>query len=938
MTISHVGEETATGSPPAPAAPAGPEPDPLLTPVAGLAAWRVDLHQGLTGEATSSEDDGLEVSYAGAGDLLLMAPGPIAAPRGAVAVQLWVDAPGPRESEQTAQLWLQLAGGQELPLGPLDFHGGHLLRHTLPAGARLSGLAARGLFSRDGAQLGLRCLAFEGEGAAPEPTLALPRPYGPDPSMLPTTSEAVTNSTAKDGISFVFEARSLSAVVRYVYTPIEGNLSDFEVEINNGDAIKMAEAGGIDVSMEGKEWRAADEEVQRHFVSCEQVGDAVEARWQFRHGSELADFLYRIRIAGKSLLVELEGGGGRAAGVELGYVVGAIHPRLIRIPYFNLGAEQPIVLCTSGVFISSLLDWYTSAAADLYGAPATGDPLMHLNGGCRYRAASDGRRPTMRERWVLTVSRRFEEVLPQPARLSRAGERAALPPGMVWCQLPEMAAGEEAYVEAYERLRMFRQVGMTDLLVLHPESTWHDGSGGMPALDSVGARAKGGDDAFVEYLEAVKDLGYAIALQTSFRHISPHDGAWSTALVGLDGGGQLAATGPGRYLLKPSRAAAVRDGRIARLVERYGASYAYLGDHAAQPPWERVDCDRRLPAPASFQATLRAEQALLGALARESPTPVVGDGGSHWLYPGLLAGYVANLRGAAPAEQPLLVDFALRYLHGLHVDAGVGPPETFFAREVPADERDSRSPWFDRWLMATVTFAHAGLLPDLEAWGLPAVAKTYYMLRRLQTSYLGARVESIHYQRGGNLLETTEALVAGAHDLSQVRILYDNGLQVYANGAREEDWTVTIDDATSYRLPPASFLARGPGDLLVYSADAGLGRIDYASCPEYLYCDTRGARLTMGALTLTGAAVLTHADWVIDIYPLDCTEPLEIDPAAIWKNRRMPPLRVLAFRDEEDVPDVLMAHMGERGVTIRPQDDVYRYRITLPEWMVEPGR
>ena len=159
--------------------------------------------------------------------------------------------------------------------------------------------------------------------------------------MLPSTSEEVTNSIQKDGISFIFEARSLSAVVRYVYTPIEGNLSDFEVEINNGDAIKLAEDGGITVSMEGREWSPEDEEIERHFVSCERVGDAVEARWQFRRGNELADFLYRIRIQGKSLVVELEGGGGRASGVELGYVVGAIHPRLIQVPYFNLGDRQP---------------------------------------------------------------------------------------------------------------------------------------------------------------------------------------------------------------------------------------------------------------------------------------------------------------------------------------------------------------------------------------------------------------------------------------------------------------------------------------------------------------------------------------------------------------------------------------------------------------------
>ena len=160
-------------------------------------------------------------------------------------------------------------------MGRLDFSGRHLLRRTLPSGASVAGLAIRGLFHRETAGITLSGLAFEAEDTQPLP----PATSGEPASMQPSTSEEVTNSIQKDGISFVFEARSLSAVVRYVYTPIEGNLSDFEVEINNGDAIKLAEDGGITVSMEGREWSPEDEEIERHFVSCERVGDAVEARW-----------------------------------------------------------------------------------------------------------------------------------------------------------------------------------------------------------------------------------------------------------------------------------------------------------------------------------------------------------------------------------------------------------------------------------------------------------------------------------------------------------------------------------------------------------------------------------------------------------------------------------------------------------------------------------
>ena len=87
--------------------------------------------------------------------------------------------------------------------------------------------------------------------------------------------------------------------------------------------------------MGARDWASDSEEIERHFVSCEQVGECVEARWQWKHKDELADFLYRFRIEGKSLIVELEGGNGKATGVDLGRVVGAFHPRLIRVPYFQ---------------------------------------------------------------------------------------------------------------------------------------------------------------------------------------------------------------------------------------------------------------------------------------------------------------------------------------------------------------------------------------------------------------------------------------------------------------------------------------------------------------------------------------------------------------------------------------------------------------------------
>ena len=787
----------------------------------------------------------------------------------------------------------------------------------------------------------------QGQSEAPESPAPMQPPaepstsvYSESPSMFPQVAEEVTNSVEKDGISYVLECRSLTAVVRYVYTPLEGNLSDLELEINNADPIKISEDGGVTIEMGGTEWAASNESVERHFVSCELVDDCVEARWQWKRGEELADLLFRISVRGKSLVFEIEGGSGKATGVDLGYVSGAIQPRLLRVPYFNVGSEDSSILCSSGVFVSSFLDWFYTASSGFGGPTPTADAReLRLTSGCVYQPATDGKRNNLRERWILTVSRQFEEVLPSIPKPAIPADHSAIRE-LIWYDIPHLESVAEAYVDIYERLRSFRQWGMDKLLVVHPDDVWHDGDG-RTALSLTASADKGGDDALLEYLEAVGDLGYPYALCSSYGAISPLDPGWTAAESALRPDGDLAEGGVGRHLLKPSRAAAIASDHLPSLMEKYGARAAHIAVHAATPPWDRVDFDAGVERPASFLATLQGEQSLLMEIRedmRSRELVAVGEGGNHWLYTGLLAGFSSRMPGPRPCRQPLLVDFDLRNLHVAEVHAGVGSTEHFFQGEAQIPESlDSRNAWLDRYLATTVAFGHAGLLPNPSTWDLPAIIKAYYLLQHLQTHYLGVEVASITYHRNGQMLETTEALVSGAYEESQVLVTYKNGLRIFASGSWARDWDVQAGDH-SFSLPPASFVGLGTQGPIAYSADMGSGRIDYAACDDYLYCDTRGNRMTLGAMTLSGAALLRHQNWEIDVYPVLCDGEIAVEPGLLWPERRLPKLRVLAFKDEDDEPQTLSANMSGDLVLLEPSDDVYKYRITLPEWMVEPGQ
>ena len=753
------------------------------------------------------------------------------------------------------------------------------------------------------------------------------------PSIFPALQEEVETSIRKEGISFVFESRSVSAVVQFIYTPIDGTFADIELEVNNGDPITPAEDGGVAVEMGGSVWPANSEEVERHFISCEQVGDCVEARWQWKLGEEQANFLYRFRISGKSLVVEIEGGHGKGTGLSLGRVTGALHPRLIAIPYFNFGDNYPRILCTAGYFLSSFVDWHYSRASTLYApSEAESQRLVQLNGGCSYASQGDGKRSDFQERWLITVSTEYEEVL--PTFFAVEVEQSETLADWVWYNIPYIDASQESYVELYENMRQLKLMGVDHLLINHPSETWHDGDGDA-ALTVEGAEAKGGEDALDEYLEALSDLGYKTSLHVNYRHIATTNPSWQPELAAQLADGAPTPTGPGLYLLKPSEALVRAPEHARTIIDKYPCDALYVSEHAEIPPWEFNDFDDDAAATGHLASSHSLQQSVLHSQAQVGLA--IGSGGNHWFYAGVLAGYLARMVGADPSRIPPLVDFDLHNLHTLETDAGLGTIDQYFAGHIPQDEKHSRSAYLDRYLAATAAFGHACLLPDQLEWGIASTVKSYYMLRELQKHYLRVPVRSIAYYHNDQFLETNDALLSGAFAQGQVRVIYDNGLEVYANLSWEQPWTVHRGDV-AYHLLPGSFCAWQDSSLLVYSADAGSGHIDYVSCKDYLFVDTRGQRGQFGPVELDGAVAIKERKWEIDVVPFACQADIAIDVGQYWPDRKLPPLRLLAFKSEDEEPDIYRADMEGDRVRFKPLEDVAIYRIALPEWMVEPGR
>jgi hypothetical protein len=80
------------------------------------------------------------------------------------------------------------------------------------------------------------------------------------------------------------------------------------------------------------------------------------------------------------------------------------------------------------------------------------------------------------------------------------------------------------------------------------------------------------------------------------------------------------------------------------------------------------------------------------------------------------------------------------------------------------------------------------------------------------------------------------AIANDALKRSQLKLEYDNGLEIWVNGSKEETWKTPFAE-----LPPSGYYAKLPdGELEVFSAIKNGVRADYVHSPDYDYIDGRG--------------------------------------------------------------------------------------------------
>ncbi|MDX9868034.1 MAG: hypothetical protein RBT78_08930, partial [Kiritimatiellia bacterium] len=118
------------------------------------------------------------------------------------------------------------------------------------------------------------------------------------------------------------------------------------------------------------------------------------------------------RRVGKSLVVDITAPAGEITEIPLGGAREAKKVKSFAVPYLTWGERNGRVqadLLEGGWFRLAEFDWYVSNASDVYARETDGGRELVA----RYKPKTDGTYNPVRERIVITLSKTFDEILPE---------------------------------------------------------------------------------------------------------------------------------------------------------------------------------------------------------------------------------------------------------------------------------------------------------------------------------------------------------------------------------------------------------------------------------------------------------------------------------------------------------------------------------------------
>ncbi len=783
----------------------------------------------------------------------------------------------------------KISGGRNPENRVLFFDNLAFREDTLEQPLQFSERPCRGIIDPDQNQ-GLNT----GKGVLPFPT----REETILPEMLkPFKNRTIQEKTASDSsmAQFIFLCESGEGILEIHYAPSSKDAAPWDslrVNWKNGGFFQPLLQGGI------SELALPDGTVvpARHeFIAAEQKNDGtVETRWKLwpqiaensseknnakisktqsvlskddsqkslnklngetnpgsspKQKEEFVLAVYSIKMIGRSLLLDTRCQGTesiKAANVRYGSLDlnDVSNAKLISIPYAAYaysGTNRPQAVsfrdpASQPLFLMGNTDWYRGNGSIIYSYARKEKNRVFFNDGVRYLPKTDGRRNPCRERFFVTISPHFEEVLPTIPN-----------PPSPWIKLSGSKQWHARGASNREEDKKFWfniwRHGIRELIIVDHEVGWRDG-GESFTFRTKTAPGKGGDEgqrAFSEFMN--NELGYFYGPYNNFTDFAPVNEFWSPNIPSRSPDAQFQPAWPRCYAPKPVLAVEYCEKLTPINQKKFNFRCGYCDVHTAVSPSDRVDYDARVPGAGTWAGVFYSFGEIMLLQKKGWGGPVFSEGPMHHFYAGLNDGSYAQDRGAKIPFSPWLVDYDLLKIHPLSTNIGMGRIDMFFNSRTILQGKSSeeRDALIDRFFAATLAFGHPGYF--MFDTGFESGWRGYFGAIALQKRFAQYQPEWIRYaDKNGTLHSTSEAITNDTIQRSQVVVKYLDGTVICANGSpNENEMMETSVDGHSITLPPTGYCGwTKDGQVFSFSGLQDGTRCDYSFSPDHIFLDGRG--------------------------------------------------------------------------------------------------
>lgn len=624
---------------------------------------------------------------------------------------------------------------------------------------------------------------------------------------------AYTNSIRFDFARKVFDFlyQGTDGTLKYEYAPggnIAGTLNHLICTVNGTNTFQPSNVGGLSLWTGTNEAAPWGPGVGFTLLNAQLIGSNIlQTSWRMTSGAQAMNYTFQFQISARTLILKAALQSGVAAALYLDRSENTTNPVVIHVPYLT----TMNVLYTAGAFASMYFDWESTSASSIYPLDYVYSPTsVYYSQSAIYGPRSDGTRNRLNETIYLTVAPSLADVLPNITNPPSPYKSLSAN-----CLVFDNWQNPFSVVNA--EVQALHTAGISNLWVL--VHTWQNGGFDNKYPDVLPANASyGGDPGLIELTRTVHSDGYLFGLHENYVDFYTNALSWDPAAIALNSDDSLKSAwyNPGTSLqsfeMKPSLAASYLTRFAPQIHNTYATSAAFLDVHSAVNPSDKVDFDAATTNAAMFRETLTRYRALAGLLRSIHRGPVSGEGHHHFLDVGYFDDIEAQLNsgGIDPSAQasklPLLVDFDLLKLHEKATVHGVGYYERFYSdsKDAPVFQTFPRSAVLE-YMATELAYGHAGFIPTPDRLYdyVAAASLEQRHLLSTQVLYANASAVSILYHDSANNDEvsvsdyirrypTSFSSQTNDHYLSQVRVTYNNGVEVCINRHPTRSWQVQI--------------------------------------------------------------------------------------------------------------------------------------------------